>query len=597
MLERLGALELLYSKRVAPAEFNWDRLWAPSIYNFMSEYHVEKLYNIASSIRYAGNPIKKEKAIKEILLPLGFKRFASGTNRVVYSYLEDTSFLLKVAIDKVGMRNSPDEFKHQMHLKPFVCKCFEVHPTGVIGTFERAMPITNLNEFLSVWDDVFEAILHMTGERIIEDIGSDFFMNWCIRKNFGPVLCDYPEVFELDGNKIFCNRPIIPGTKFPVCGHPIDYDDGFNYLVCPKCGKQYMARDLAKAIKDHDIIMKGEFDMDVMVVRGDEVLVDGRDIIGTDTIKKPEPKKIKPPKRTEVGVSIVRGDEVLLRDKSEVSWDITPEPVNVAQPDIVLYTPPAVANDYHDAVEANQVPDNAVVTDDAHMGTVININRVRAKEANTVDIEFTADPAVIGNPAVENVAKVILSNISKLAANTTYDQTEEYGPTVDKSIIDNLEASTKDELKISGEIEDVVDKVTENDASTDELSQEEEEIGYVPSDQIENPEWNKIDPDAPEPEDPDYNNINYGKEPETPTDEDTSVDESTTEEEPSPEEEEAATAEKETTTRKEYCDKEPIGSSVMANALKGFRMDAPMKDTNPPEFRKKPEVPEGLDNF
>ena len=33
------------------------------------------------------------------------------------------------------------------------------------------------------------------------DIGTNFFMNWGIRPGFGPVLLDYPYVYELDGNK------------------------------------------------------------------------------------------------------------------------------------------------------------------------------------------------------------------------------------------------------------------------------------------------------------------------------------------------------------------------------------------------------------
>lgn len=277
-------LTALYSKRKTFAEFNWDTLFAPSIYCFMSEYEIQQLYNIGSSIKYAGDILKKEKAIRNIMEPLGFRRLASGTNRIVYTYLEDTKFLVKIAIDKAGMKNTPDEFRNQMFLKPFVAKCFESHPTGIIGSFERGMPITNIEEFVSIWDDVFEATLSLIGEWIIEDIGTKFFMNWMIRDGFGPVLCDYPEVFKLDGNKLFCNKPVIPGQKIPLCGGLIDYDEGFNYLVCTKCGKQYTARELSKAVENKLIVMKGDIDMDVQLVRGDQVIVDGRDY-GTATIR------------------------------------------------------------------------------------------------------------------------------------------------------------------------------------------------------------------------------------------------------------------------------------------------------------------------
>lgn len=297
-------LTALYSKRKTFAEFNWDALFAPSIYCFISEYDIQKLYNIGTSIKYAGDITKKEKAIRNIMEPLGFRRLASGTNRIVYTYLEDTTFLVKVAVDKTGMKNTPDEFRNQMFLKPFVAKCFESHPTGIIGSFERGMPITNIEEFVSIWDDVFEAILSLIGEWIIEDIGTKFFMNWMIRDGFGPVLCDYPEVFKLDGNKLFCSKPAIMGQKLPLCGGLIDYDEGFNYLVCTKCGKQYTARELSKAVENKLIVMKGDIDMDVQLVRGNEVIVDGRDY-GTATIRPPKMRRSR-----EIQAAIGRQDDI-----------------------------------------------------------------------------------------------------------------------------------------------------------------------------------------------------------------------------------------------------------------------------------------------
>lgn len=319
----------------------------------MSEYDIERLYNIASSIRYAGDIYKKETAIKSILEPLGFRRFASGTNRIVYTYLEDTSFLVKVAIDKAGLRNSPAEFNNQMYLKPFVAKCFESHPSGVIASFERGMPITNVEEFVSVWDDAFETIISLIGEYIIEDIGTNFFMNWCIREGWGLMLCDYPEMFKLDGNKLFCNKPVIPGQKLPLCGGLIDFDLGFNYLVCTKCGKQYTARELSKAVEEKLIILKGEIEMDVQLVRGNEVIVDGRDY-GTATIK--------PPKRrfgNELSASIGRAT-----DPIEEVGEATSQILQAAQAaeQIQQPTDPNFANSEEDLMK--QVMDIAVSNGD-----------------------------------------------------------------------------------------------------------------------------------------------------------------------------------------------------------------------------------------
>ena len=77
------------------------------------------------------------KELDTILKNRGFRKFHSGTNRIVYAYLEDTSFLIKVALDKVGMRDNPDEMKSSYKLKPFLPKVFEVSPCGTVATVER----------------------------------------------------------------------------------------------------------------------------------------------------------------------------------------------------------------------------------------------------------------------------------------------------------------------------------------------------------------------------------------------------------------------------------------------------------------------------
>ena len=47
------------------------------------------------------------------------------------------------------------------------------------------------------------------------------------------------------------------------CGGEIDYDAGFNYLVCTKCGRTYQARDLANESKDI-LILNSEGREDIM---------------------------------------------------------------------------------------------------------------------------------------------------------------------------------------------------------------------------------------------------------------------------------------------------------------------------------------------
>ena len=92
-------------------------------------------------------------------------------------------------------------------------------------------------------------------------------MNIGIRVGFGVVIIDYPELFELDGKKLYCNRPVYPNTKFPVCGGLIDFDAGFNTLICTTCGKEYPASALQKARENKLLIIEGDESMGSVKLR------------------------------------------------------------------------------------------------------------------------------------------------------------------------------------------------------------------------------------------------------------------------------------------------------------------------------------------
>jgi hypothetical protein len=252
-MSRVSLIEQLYApKRKSALEFNYDNLWAPPIRFFLSQQDINELYKIATSLKYNDNIEKKYELIDAIMRPRGFKRGNCGTNRVVYNFLEDTSFCMKIALDRVGINDSPREYKNQEFFKPFCCKIFEVDPTGVIACVERVNPISSLEEFVSIADDVFNMMVtKIIGKYVIDDLGTEKFMNYGIRYNsngiaFGPVVLDYPYAYELDGAKLRCGKPIQIGNKEFACGGEIDYDSGLNNLVCCKCGRTYSARELAK---------------------------------------------------------------------------------------------------------------------------------------------------------------------------------------------------------------------------------------------------------------------------------------------------------------------------------------------------------------
>ena len=248
-------IDRLRSKLVTPEEFSYDNLQAPPLNMFLSPYDIAELNSIARSLKYSAKPEVRYAEINRVMNRCGLIKFAAGTNRVVYRHPEFPDILFKVASDDVGLGDNPAEYRNQFLLKPFVCKCFEISPCGTVGVFERVNPIHSREEFLSVIDDVFELINTwlIDGEYVLADIGSKFHANFGIRTGFGVVLLDYPYVYKLDGNKLFCNR-LDTKSETGHCNGIIDYDDGYNFLVCKKCGAVYKAKELEAKIKNNTII-------------------------------------------------------------------------------------------------------------------------------------------------------------------------------------------------------------------------------------------------------------------------------------------------------------------------------------------------------
>lgn len=275
------------SRTLMPADY-FDMLQGPPVSAFFTPDEVAYIKHL---ILRNKNDLKI-KALNSIMKAKGFSRLSGGTNRIVYRYYEDPSFVLKVALDRVGLNDNNAEFKNQQYLKPYVCKIFNSTPCGTMATIERVLPITSKEEFQEVSDAVFEIITdRLIGKYVAEDIGKAYFLNWGIRSGFGPVLLDYPYVYPLDGAKLFCSNIDEFGKR---CGGLIDYDNGFNKLICTRCGRRYFASDLQDENPANDLIITrgGKYPMDVILVNratGEEVKFARSSNIIANEMKSPKP--------------------------------------------------------------------------------------------------------------------------------------------------------------------------------------------------------------------------------------------------------------------------------------------------------------------
>lgn len=248
-------ISVMYGGTTDLNSFKWDQMTTVPILSLMTTQDIDYIRKLILSPKYSGDTKYKLDKIDDVMHFRGFTKFAGGTNRVVYIHPAAPNAVFKVAIDSIGIGDNPAEYRNQAILKPYCCKVFECSPCGTIASFERVYRITTFKEFYEIADDYFYILSRrILGKYIMEDIGINYFMNVGIRIGCHPVILDFPYLYELDGKKLQCQNQLDDGT---ICGGEIDYDDGFNKLICKKCGRIYRAKDLRKDPDKSRIVVIG----------------------------------------------------------------------------------------------------------------------------------------------------------------------------------------------------------------------------------------------------------------------------------------------------------------------------------------------------
>ena len=235
------------------------------IFDYLSPYDVCYLKEIATS--YTIKEVKQKYQLIENLMNVrGFKKLGCGTNRMTFKCESNPDIVMKIAVDRTGMNDSPAELRNKQILGTYATDIYDVSDCGTVGLYERVLPITNVNDFLSNVDIIFNILFTLSRSGyIFKDVGNNSFMNYGIRKGAGPVILDYPYFYKKDPKKETC-RNIFNGA---LCLGKVTFDKGFNTLRCTKCGKEYLLHELKDPNANLGIKIKGsnkgEIDMKITI--------------------------------------------------------------------------------------------------------------------------------------------------------------------------------------------------------------------------------------------------------------------------------------------------------------------------------------------
>ena len=222
----------------------YDAYRVNPLFSYFTVQDIAELNKIAKSPYYHGKMTEKYDKIKEIMWRRGFVLIGGGTNRRAFECVYDPRVVAKVATDSVGFTSNLKEYVNQNVLKPFCNKIFEVTPCGTLALIEKVVPIKDVFEYTKYCREIYD-ILFMkfrNNEIAMDDIGCNALKNWGYRQGFGPVLLDYPTMYVADLKKRSC-KALINGK---LCNGTLDYDDGFNNIVCTECGTTYKSVTLSK---------------------------------------------------------------------------------------------------------------------------------------------------------------------------------------------------------------------------------------------------------------------------------------------------------------------------------------------------------------
>lgn len=308
-------LDIMRAKKLSPFEFDFNNMQIPPIHNYLLPQDIEMIRSTITSIRLAAKTDEKYKIIDKVMTSRNFAKFAGGTNRVVYKYLEDQNFVAKIALDKIGIEANRLEYMNQEYIKPYCAKTFYVTQCGTIAFSERLQPIISRMEFANAAREIYRILmLCIIGSYVADDIGTNYFLNYGTRVGFGICLVDYPYIFPLDPNLMYCTKVLSNGL---ICNGEIDYDKGLNVLRCNKCGKRYYAKDLMRKTSIVSTTRKKGVltDMKINLMYGNKIIKSS--IKSSDIIVRPQKSN---KKRIDANcglrVRLLRGDEIMYDSKA-----------------------------------------------------------------------------------------------------------------------------------------------------------------------------------------------------------------------------------------------------------------------------------------
>lgn len=227
-------------KEYAPLLYPEKKVLRSLVLEFFTPQMLLELEKLARTHSLSDN--QKVDKIKDMLKKwdIPYNPLGPGTNRL--GIMVD-GYVLKIALDGDGKIDNCREFIYSMQLQPYVIKCYEIAPNGIVGVFEYVEGFT-LDDFYKNQSRMREILKKIAANFLIGDVGisSVNYLNWGFRGE-EIVILDFAYIYSVKFKVFTCQCS--PTSV-------LYYDKDFNTLICKNCKKAYDFRTIRKKISRKD---------------------------------------------------------------------------------------------------------------------------------------------------------------------------------------------------------------------------------------------------------------------------------------------------------------------------------------------------------